>query len=238
MVSVDAKAIERMPVANVGEAIIGRMPRVQGVGRGQTARPMPEITTVRECGGGSLTRETRHFAIDGFEGLPTMCPLLMSRISRCLRMPRRQLSMVREAPTVLCSSPPRRPTRARQGVGQRLCEDLRTPTKSTFSAPYDFVWSQSTSASAPKRASAGNGYAANFGQPYEMYPYLPGRGRQTGRISSSVLIPCPVARRQHQRRVPTSSVQTPHASGPAVGDARQWPCAGTTPTSTSNFKPF
>ena len=36
--------------------------------------------------------------------------------------------------------------------------------------PYDFVWANYERIR-PKGASAGNGYAANFGQPYEMYIY-------------------------------------------------------------------
>ena len=66
MSSVEAKVIERMPVANVGEAIIGRMPGVQVT----TADGSPDAeVTVRIRGGGSITQSNQPLVlIDGFEG--------------------------------------------------------------------------------------------------------------------------------------------------------------------------
>ena len=55
-----------MPVANVGEAIVGRMPGVQVT----TADGLPDAEiTVRVRGGGSLTHSNEPLVlIDGFEG--------------------------------------------------------------------------------------------------------------------------------------------------------------------------
>ncbi len=66
MSSVEAKAIERVPVTNVGEAIVGRMPGVQVTT--PDGSPDAEVS-VRIRGGGSITQSNEPLVlIDGFEG--------------------------------------------------------------------------------------------------------------------------------------------------------------------------
>ena len=126
MASVDAKAIERrMPVANVGRLLWDVCP-VCGV---TTADGSPTPGIYRACAWRRLASKQRAAVASAvLKARSTILPRYRCRgFIRCLRMPRRRLSL-------WCARRQRCCARHRQeanigqgtGVGQRLCEDLRT----------------------------------------------------------------------------------------------------------------
>ncbi len=174
MASVDAKAIERMPVANVGEAIIGRMPGVQVT----TADGSPDAEiTVRVRGGGSLTQSNEPLVlIDGFEGSLNDVPATDVEDIQVLKdAASTAIYGARGANGVVLVTTKKANKGKVQVSVNAYVKTSELSNKIDVLKPYDFVWANYERIR-PKGASAGNGYAANFGQPYEMYIYQ-GEGR-------------------------------------------------------------
>ena len=169
MASVDAKAIERMPVANVGEAIVGRMPGVQVT----TADGSPDAEiTVRVRGGGSLTQSNEPLVlIDGFEGSLNDVPATDVEDIQVLKdAASTAIYGARGANGVVLVTTKKANKGKVQVSVNAYVKTSELSNKIDVLKPYDFVWANYERIR-PKGASAGNGYAANFGQPYEMYIY-------------------------------------------------------------------
>ena len=169
MASVDAKAIERMPVANVGEAIVGRMPGVQVT----TADGSPDAEiTVRVRGGGSLTQSNEPLVlIDGFEGSLNDVPATDVEDIQVLKdAASTAIYGARGANGVVLVTTKKANKGKVQVSVNAYVKTAELSNKIDVLSPYDFVWANYERIR-PKGASAGAGYANNFGQLYEMYIY-------------------------------------------------------------------
>lgn len=169
MARVEAKAIERVPVANVGEAIVGRMPGVQVT----TADGSPDSEiTVRVRGGGSITQDNQPLVlIDGFEGsLNDVPPTDVESIEVLKDAASTAIYGARGANGVVLVTT-KRPNEGRVQVSvNAYVQTKELSNKLDVLSPYDFVQANYQRIR-PKGASSGTGYANNFGQPYEWYIY-------------------------------------------------------------------
>lgn len=169
MASVDGKSLEKVPVANVGEAIVGRMPGVQVT----TLDGSPDAeVTIRVRGGGSITQSNEPLIlIDGFEGsLKDVPPTDVESIEVLKDAASTAIYGARGANGVVLVTT-KRPNEGRVSVSvNAYMQTKELNNKLDVLHPYDFVWANYERIR-PKGASAGNGYANNFGQPYEWYIY-------------------------------------------------------------------
>ena len=169
MASVDGKALAKVPVSNVGEAIIGRMPGVQVTT--MDGSPDAEIT-VRVRGGGSITQSNEPLVlIDGFEGsLNDVPPTDVESIEVLKDAASTAIYGARGANGVVLVTT-KHPNEGKVSVSvNSYVQTKELSNKLDVLRPYDFVWANYERIR-PKGASAGNGYANNFGQPYEWYIY-------------------------------------------------------------------
>lgn len=169
MASVDGKQLEKVPVSNVGEAIVGRMPGVQVTT--QDGSPDSEIT-VRVRGGGSITQSNEPLIlIDGFEGsLNDVPPTDVESIEVLKDAASTAIYGARGANGVVLVTT-KKPNEGRVSVNiNAYTQTKELSNKLDVLSPYDFVranWERIR----PKGASSGNGFANTFGQPYEFYIY-------------------------------------------------------------------
>ncbi|MDE6333005.1 MAG: TonB-dependent receptor plug domain-containing protein, partial [Muribaculaceae bacterium] len=167
--SIEASAIERVPVANVGEAIIGRMPGVQVTT--PDGSPDAEVT-VRVRGGGSITQSNEPLVlIDGFEGSLNDVPATdVDNIQVLKDAASTAIYGARGANGVVLVTT-KRPNEGRAMVNvNAYVQTKELSNKIDVLSPYDFVWANYERV-APKGSSARNGFANNFGQAYERYIY-------------------------------------------------------------------
>lgn len=167
--SIEASAIERVPVANVGEAIIGRMPGVQVTT--PDGSPDAEVT-VRVRGGGSITQSNEPLVlIDGFEGSLNDVPATdVDNIQVLKDAASTAIYGARGANGVVLVTT-KRPNEGRSTINiNAYVQTKELSNKIDVMKPYDFVWANYERV-APKGSSARNGFANNFGQAYERYIY-------------------------------------------------------------------
>ncbi|MDE7142476.1 MAG: carboxypeptidase-like regulatory domain-containing protein, partial [Muribaculaceae bacterium] len=169
MSSVEAKVIERMPVANVGEAIIGRMPGVQVT----TADGSPDAeVTVRIRGGGSITQSNQPLVlIDGFEGSLNDVPATdVDNIQVLKDAASTAIYGARGANGVVLVTT-KRPNEGKVQVNvNAYVQTKELSNKLDVLKPYDFVWANYDRLY-PKGSSTRTGFANTFGKPFEMYIY-------------------------------------------------------------------
>lgn len=169
MSSVEAKDIERIPVTNVGEAMIGRMPGVQVTT--PDGSPDAEVT-VRIRGGGSITQSNDPLVlIDGFEGSLNDVPATdIDNIQVLKDAASTAIYGARGANgVVLVTTKKANEGRAIVSVNAYV-QTKELSNKIDVMRPYDFIRANYERI-APKGASSRNGFANNFGQPYETYIY-------------------------------------------------------------------
>lgn len=167
--SIESSAIERVPVANVGEAIIGRMPGVQVTT--PDGSPDAEVT-VRVRGGGSITQSNEPLVlIDGFEGSLNDVPATdVDNIQVLKDAASTAIYGARGANGVVLVTT-KRPNEGRATVSvNAYVQTKELSNKIDVLSPYDFVWANYERI-APKGSSARNGFANHFGQAYETYIY-------------------------------------------------------------------
>lgn len=168
MSSVDAKAIERLPVANVGEAIVGRMPGVQVT----TADGSPDAeVTVRIRGGGSITQSNQPLVlIDGFEGsLNDVPPTDIEDIQVLKDAAATAIYGARGANGVVLVTT-KKPTDGKVAVNiNAYVKTSELSHKMDVLDPYSFIRANYERAGGD--SSRRNTFANNFGQPYEFYIY-------------------------------------------------------------------
>lgn len=169
MTSVDAQAIERLPVANVGEAIIGRMPGVQVT----TADGSPDAEiTVRIRGGGSITQSNQPLVlIDGFEGsLNDVPPTDIEDIQVLKDAAATAIYGARGANGVVLVTT-KKPQDGKVSVNvNAYVKTSELSHKMDVLTPYEFIranWDRN----APKGSSQRTSFGNTFGQPYEFYIY-------------------------------------------------------------------
>lgn len=168
MSSVDAKAIERLPVANVGEAIVGRMPGVQVT----TADGSPDAeVTVRIRGGGSITQSNQPLVlIDGFEGsLNDVPPTDIEDIQVLKDAAATAIYGARGANGVVLVTT-KKPNEGKASVSiNAYVKTSELSHKMDVLNPYEFIranYERNGGSSSSK-----NNFANTFGQPYEFYIY-------------------------------------------------------------------
>ncbi len=169
MSSVDGKQLEKVPVSNVGEAIVGRMPGVQVTT--QDGSPDAELT-VRVRGGGSITQSNEPLIlIDGFEGsLKDVPPTDVESIEVLKDAASTAIYGARGANGVVLVTT-KKPNEGKVSVSvNAYVQTKELSNKLDVLHPYDFVRANYERIR-PKGASAGNGFCNNFGQPYEFYIY-------------------------------------------------------------------
>lgn len=169
MSSVEASTIERVPVANVGEAIIGRMPGVQVTT--PDGSPDAEVT-VRVRGGGSITQSNEPLVlIDGFEGSLNDVPATdVDNIQVLKDAASTAIYGARGANGVVLVTT-KRPNEGKAAINiNAYVQTKELSNKIDVMSPYDFVWANYERI-APKGSSARNGFANYFGQAYETYIY-------------------------------------------------------------------
>lgn len=169
MARVEAKVIERVPVANVGEAIVGRMPGVQVT----TADGSPDAEiTVRVRGGGSITQDNQPLVlIDGFEGsMNDVPPTDVESIEVLKDAASTAIYGARGANGVVLITT-KRPNEGRVQISvNAYMQTKELSNKLDVLDPYNFIRANYQRIR-PKGASSGNSFANNFGQPYEWYIY-------------------------------------------------------------------
>lgn len=174
MSSVEAKVIERVPVANVGEAIVGRMPGVQVT----TADGSPDAeVTVRIRGGGSITQSNQPLVlIDGFEGsLNDVPPTDVDNIQVLKDAASTAIYGARGANGVVLVTT-KKPNEGKVAVNvNAYVKTSELSHKMDVLRPYDFVW-LNYERIRPKGASNGTGFMNTFGQDYEWYIYQGEKG--------------------------------------------------------------
>lgn len=169
MSSVEASTIERVPVANVGEAIIGRMPGVQVTT--PDGSPDAEVT-VRVRGGGSITQSNEPLVlIDGFEGSLNDVPATdVDNIQVLKDAASTAIYGARGANGVVLVTT-KRPNEGKASISiNAYVQTKELSNKIDVMSPYDFVWANYERI-APKGSSARTGFANYFGQAYETYIY-------------------------------------------------------------------
>ena len=167
--SIESSAIERVPVANVGEAIIGRMPGVQVTT--PDGSPDAEVT-VRIRGGGSITQSNEPLVlIDGFEGSLNDVPATdVDNIQVLKDAASTAIYGARGANGVVLVTT-KHPNEGRAVVNvNAYVQTKELSNKIDVMSPYDFVWANYERI-APKGSSSRTGYANTFGQAYERYIY-------------------------------------------------------------------
>lgn len=169
MSSVESKVIERVPVANVGEAIVGRMPGVQVT----TADGSPDAeVTVRIRGGGSITQSNQPLVlIDGFEGsLNDVPPTDVDNIQVLKDAASTAIYGARGANGVVLVTT-KKPSEGKVMVNvNAYVKTSELSNKIDVLSPYDFLrvnWERVR----PKGASSGTSFSNIYGQPYEFYIY-------------------------------------------------------------------
>ncbi len=169
MSSVEAKVIERMPVANVGEAIIGRMPGVQVT----TADGSPDAeVTVRIRGGGSITQSNQPLVlIDGFEGSLNDVPATdVDNIQVLKDAASTAIYGARGANGVVLVTT-KKPSEGKVQVNvNAYVQTKELSNKLDVLKPYDFVRANYDRLYS-KGSSVRDSYANSFGKPFEMYIY-------------------------------------------------------------------
>lgn len=169
MSSIESKVIDRVPVANVGEAIVGRMPGVQVTT--PDGSPDAEVS-VRIRGGGSITQSNQPLVlIDGFEGsLNDIPPTDVDNIQVLKDAASTAIYGARGANGVVLVTT-KRPNEGKVQVNvNAYVKTSELSNKIDVLDPYDFV-RLNYERIRPKGASAGSGYSKTFGQPYEFYIY-------------------------------------------------------------------
>ena len=167
--SIESATIERLPVANVGEAMIGRMPGVQVTT--PDGSPDAEVT-VRIRGGSSITQSNDPLVlIDGFEGSLNDVPATdIDNIQVLKDAASTAIYGARGANGVVLVTT-KRPNEGRAVVNvNAYVQTKELSNKIDVLSPYDFVRANYERI-APKGASARSGFANNFGQAYETYIY-------------------------------------------------------------------
>ena len=169
MASIEGKQLAKVPVANVGEAIVGRMPGVQVT----TLDGSPDAeVTIRVRGGGSITQSNEPLIlIDGFEGsLNDVPPTDVESIEVLKDAASTAIYGARGANGVVLVTT-KRPGEGKVSVSvNSYIQTKELSNKLDVMHPYDFVWANYERIR-PKGSSSGNGYANTFGQPYEWYIY-------------------------------------------------------------------
>ncbi|MDE6510477.1 MAG: TonB-dependent receptor [Muribaculaceae bacterium] len=169
MSSVEAKAIERVPVTNVGEAIVGRMPGVQVTT--PDGSPDAEVS-VRVRGGGSITQSNEPLVlIDGFEGSLNDVPATeVDNIQVLKDAASTAIYGARGANGVVLVTT-KHPNAGKTVVNlNAYVQTKELSRKIDVLDPYNFIRANYESIG-PKGASARSGFANHFGQPYEIYIY-------------------------------------------------------------------
>lgn len=173
MSSVEAKAIERVPVANVGEAIVGRMPGVQIT----TADGSPDAEiTVRVRGGGSITQDNQPLVlIDGFEGsLNDVPPSDVESIEVLKDASSTAIYGARGANGVVLVTT-KKPSEGKATVSlNAYVKTSELSNKIDVMNPYDFIWANFERKGADN--SFKNTFFGNFGNPYEWNIYTGYKG--------------------------------------------------------------
>lgn len=169
MSSVEAATIERLPVANAGEAIIGRMPGVQVTT--PDGSPDAEVT-VRVRGGSSLTQSNDPLVlIDGFEGSLNDVPATdIDNIQVLKDAASTAIYGARGANGVVLVTTKRPNEGKAQITVNAYVQTKELSNRIDVLSPYDFV-RNNYERIAPKGSSARSGFANVFGQAYETYIY-------------------------------------------------------------------
>lgn len=169
MSSIESKQIERVPVANVGEAIIGRMPGVQVTT--PDGSPDAEVT-VRVRGGSSITQSNDPLVlIDGFEGSLNDVPATDVESIQVLKDAASTAIYGARGANGVVLVTTKRPNEGKVSVTvNAYVQTKELSNKIDVLRPYDFVRANYERI-APKGSSARNGFANNFGQAYEHYIY-------------------------------------------------------------------
>ncbi len=167
MSSVEAKAIERIPVTNVGEAIVGRMPGVQVTT--PDGSPDAEVS-VRIRGGGSITQSNEPLVlIDGFEGSLNDIPATdVDNIQVLKDAASTAIYGARGANGVVLVTT-KHPSQGRAVVNlNAYVQTKELSNKIDVLDPYSFIRANYERIR-PKGVATG--YTNTFGQPYEWYIY-------------------------------------------------------------------
>lgn len=169
MSSIESATLSTVPVTNVGEAIVGRMPGVQVTT--PDGSPDAEVS-VRIRGGGSITQSNEPLVlIDGFEGSLNDVPASdVDNIQVLKDAASTAIYGARGANGVVLVTT-KHPSEGKATINiNAYVQTKELSNRIDVLSPYDFV-TANYERIAPKGASSRDGFANNFGQAYERYIY-------------------------------------------------------------------